>query len=609
MRGIVLFLAVVVAGFVGTSCGSSDEDSTFSDGGNGGGSASGGTGGIDLDGGGGTAGGASGTGGGVGDLCGGKPCANYTGDKEFSDGNAPGNSAGLFDGGSPGSDPNKEPAVVYPSHETMFPVNVSHIRHDWTGGTGNDLYRLEFKGPKTTVKVYSTNLNWEPDDEAWDWIAESNRGNAVTLTVSALSQATPETIYVSAPITLYFSDSEVEGAIYYWSTGTAGVMKALVSDKIPVKFYTDPTATDSGTCVACHTLSRDGKRLAVGYGGEKLKEVDVPDRKALVPATGAPSMASSWTTFSPDGKLLLVANSGKLTLIDSDTGAPVGPNAGVVPIPTGKIATHPDWNALGDTVVIALGTNGGNKDVEGGSIALLPYNNGAWGPPTNIVTSSGTTDNNFFPVWSPDSKWIAYVNAKTKSKDAVTAKLMLLPAAGGTPVELTRLNQRVNNQNGVVDVGNSMPTWAPSTKPGIFWLAFSSLRAYATVRPQDAKEDQIWIAAIDPGASDPGYAGFWAPFQSIEEGNHRAFWTHTDTDVQCLCTDLCGDGLDNDCDGVADESGCTASCGPIEICGNGLDDDCDCVVDDCVKEICGNGIDDDGDGHVDNDDPECFIPK
>jgi hypothetical protein len=239
----------------------------------------------------------------------------------------------------------------------------------------------------------------------------------------------------------------------------------------------------------------------------------------------------------------------------------------------------------------------------------VPYNNGAWGTPTPIVTSTGATDNNFFPVWSPDSKWIAYVNAKTKSKDAVTAKLMLVASSGGAPVELTRLNQRVNNENGVGDIGNSMPTWAPSTKPGIFWLAFSSLRAYATVRPQDAKEDQIWIAALDPSAADPGYSGFWAPFQSIEEGNHRAFWTHTDTDVQCLCTDVCGDGLDNDCDGVADESGCTPSCAAKEICGNGIDDDCDCVVDDCVQEICGNGIDDDGDGKTDGEDPECIIPE
>ena len=79
--------------------------------------------------------------------------------------------------------------------------------------------------------------------------------------------------------------------------------------------------------------------------------------------------------------------------------------------------------------------------------------------------------------------------------------------------------------------------------------------------------------------------------------------------MQCLCVDLCGDSLDNDCDGTADESGCTPSCSDKEICGNGKDDDCDCVVDECNTEICNNGIDDDGDGLIDKDDPACATPN
>lgn len=39
------------------------------------------------------------------------------------------------------------------------------------------------------------------------------------------------------------------------------------------------------------------------------------------------------------------------------------------------------------------------------------------------------------------------------------------------------------------------------------------------------------------------------PFQSIEEGNHRAFWTHTAEDQQGNCVDVCDDNLDNDCVG------------------------------------------------------------
>ncbi len=588
--------------------------------GDGGGSAASGKSGTGASGGTLSFGGSGNSGGGSGDpnMCGGSMCANHTGENTFIATGVPDSVIDDFAGGDVqdnGTDADREPAIVYPSHETMFPINVSRIRHEWSAGMDNTLFELTFEGPNTTVRVYTGEgaylpdaPSWTPSEEEWDWIAESNRGDVVVLTVRGMAAGSSE-VWTSAPIDLYFSDSEVEGAIYYWSTGTAGVMKALVSDPIPVKFYTDPTAEDAETCVACHTLSRDGTRLSVGYGGEKLREVSVPERETIVPPGAEAGMASAWTTFSPDGELLLVAASGKLTLIDSDTGETVGADMGIVPLPADTVATHPDWSALGDRVAITLGTNGGNKEVEGGEIALLPYNDGEWGEPEILVPSAGGDDNNFFPVWSPDSRFIAYVNAQGKSKDAVTARLKLVSVADGTVTELVRINERVNNVDGVIDIGNSMPTWAPSTRPGIFWLAFSSLRAYATVRPQDDKEDQIWIAAIDPEGSDPSYSAFWAPFQSIEDGNHRAFWTHTGEDQQCLCQDICDDDFDNDCDGTADEDDCIAECLAQEICDDGIDNDCDCVVDDCVTEICDDQIDNDGDGLTDLEDPRCQVPK
>ena len=589
----------------------------------------------------------SGASNGVQSPCGASPCASHTGPKTFVEAGAPADAGTLFGDSTahaPGSDAKHEPGIVYPSHETMFPINVSHIRHEWSAG-GNDLFRLTFKGENTTVTVYTTASNWTPSEEEWDWIAESNRGKAVELSVTGLLTSQPKEAWASPAITELFSDAAVDGAIYYWSTGTKGVMRALVSDPVPQKFYTDPTATDSATCVACHTLSRDGKRLAVGYDDETLRVVTVPDRSVLIPsaasgATGAGGAAAAggaagmmmpgmpgmpgmpkpdkpggkddkgipaaWSTFSPDGKLILIAKSGVLTLLDSDTGQTVGSNSGIVSLPSGSIATHPDWNAKGDLVAITLGTKDGNKDIEGGSIALLPYNAGTWGEPMMLVQNQGGDDNDFFPMWSPDSQYIAFVNAKGKANNATSATLRLVRVADGTVQVLTRLNERVNNQDGVMGIGNSMPTWAPSTNPGIFWLAFSSLRAYGTLRPQDPKSDQIWIAAIDPRQSDPSYSGFWAPFQSLEEGNHRAFWTHSSEDTQCKCVEICGDDLDNDCNGVADEATCSV-CGPSEICNDGIDNNCDCVVDNCNVENCGNGTDDDGDGLVDADDPVCQV--
>jgi Putative metal-binding motif len=59
-------------------------------------------------------------------------------------------------------------------------------------------------------------------------------------------------------------------------------------------------------------------------------------------------------------------------------------------------------------------------------------------------------------------------------------------------------------------------------------------------------------------------------------------------------TEVCGDGLDNDGDGLIDE-GCTT-----EVCGDGIDNDGDGQVDEgCPAETCGDGVDNDGDGQVD----------
>ena len=106
--------------------------------------------------------------------------------------------------------------------------------------------------------------------------------------------------------------------------------------------------------------------------------------------------------------------------------------------------------------------------------------------------------------------------------------------------------------------------------------------------------------------------------------------------------EVCGDGIDNDCDGLIDcddpdcqidndgdghfAPPCGNDCddtnpninpGISEVCDDGIDNDCDGLVDcddpDCagdpvcesVAEICNNGLDDDGDGLIDCADPDC----
>ena len=68
-----------------------------------------------------------------GETCGGMACAEHSGPRDFVEEGVPSDTPDRFEGATPhasGSDPLREPALVYPNHETMFPINVSRIRHE-----------------------------------------------------------------------------------------------------------------------------------------------------------------------------------------------------------------------------------------------------------------------------------------------------------------------------------------------------------------------------------------------------------------------------------------------------------------------------------------------
>jgi hypothetical protein len=449
-----------------------------------------------------------------------------------------------------GTDPTKTPSFIYPSTGTMFPQNVYKILFQWRK-SGLNAFEVKFEGPGVTVNVYTNGINatctfaatnagcWEADLGTWTWIASTLAGKTATVTVTGVDTTKPGTVYKSKSIEALFSKKEVPGAIYYWSTTVAGVRKATVSDAAPTNFL---TPAQTGQCVACHTLSRNGKRLGADVGGETewIAEVSTtfPPPILLKKDPAMRDIPNSWMTFNPDTSRHVTSAKGLLTLRD-DKGKPLGAGTnGIIPLGTGVFGHMPDWSPDGKFLVFAKSASAGGRKVAAGTISIIPSNgDDTFGAIVDLVKSTSNSDNNYFPMFAPTSEWIAYGHSTGSSEKEDNSILRIVSVMGGTPFDLTRANTIVND--GLIPApgaSNNQPTWAPKTEDGIMWVAFQSKRDYGVILGGGSKygadKNQLWVAAIDTtqlGKADPSFPAFRLPFQELTENNHRPFWAEDAT--------------------------------------------------------------------------------
>ena len=448
---------------------------------------------------------------------------------------------------TPTTDANKAPSLVYPEHDTMIPVNLPPMVLQWKrGDAGNKFFGVRFSGAHLDVFVATTQLTWQADKAAWSAFINSSRGAAIKVTLAGAGATGPA--YASALTSVNVSTLSAPGTIYYWATGPKtslknGIVKIQAGSDKATDYYTQ---ANNGTkrCSGCHAITRDGTRMVfteypLTSWENYAKGVDVKTKKAFLPGD---TQLGNFFAFSPTGDRLLSAEAGGMTLRRLSDGKVLTSFSSL----SGMFASHPDWSPTEDRLTFALYPKKYDyaENFCQGSVAVadVPAAGGAWKHKV-LVQSTGGDDNNYYPAFSPDGKYIVFNKAGRHNNTKLgeydcdcyanpDATLHIIPSAGGTPVTLKRANATGK-------ITNSWAKWAPSSgNVAVWWLAFSSTRDYGTVLINSTKKDivgekhpQIWVTAIRldllASGKDPSSPAFWLPGQRIDSGNHIPFWTRT----------------------------------------------------------------------------------
>jgi hypothetical protein len=489
-------------------------------------------------------------------------------------------------GGPP--DAARAPTLVYPNDGVLLPPNLGRLEvHYLPGSPSNQLFAIDFTSGVTDVTVYTRCPNplnggciYRPTDEVWRWIAHSNRGDSVGVTVRVRGTDDAGTgVGTSGDIQVGFSQDDIQGGIFYWTTSTRSVMtfdfgstatepEVFVDQRMTG--YVDPAFTDTpaeqaNLCgVGCHALSRDGKKLvtAVGRGSTDARTliIDVEGRETLSFDTAPRSAFFSW---GPDGAQYVgtfgsAATPGyNLNLFNGDTGALEGqiPVGGTEAAPL----AHPEWSEDGTMIAFTRAQSRNSTSTAQGfrnpSLEMVRREGDAWSAPI-VLSASASRRASCYAAFTPENDLVAFNRSACGPDDPGStddekacdcyddpaAELwMMRPEAGATPVELVRSNAPgvMDLRAGRTSVQSSYPKWSPFTfrRTGEFgsrlhWVTFSSARSYGLYTPATLPGGEtntlLWMAAVDPDAAlagaDPSYPAFVLPFQDITTDNHTAQW-------------------------------------------------------------------------------------
>lgn len=433
--------------------------------------------------------------------------------------------SGTF-GGAAAPDPAL--ALSYPLDHSMHPVNIEDITIQWGGAAGT--YRLRFENDRGTFDVFvsctAAPCRYAVPSATWRTIARANPDEDVAITVA---RADGGRVAVSPPTSIRFTPAPVEGGLYYWSTSLRGTYRLTFGQKKATPFITP----ENEGCYGCHTVSRNGQRIAwTNMDNSKTllgATTEMPNSR-----TGDTTMLSATLALTPDGSQLLVAQGGKIDARDAVTGAMLKENTTAAF--GGQGAYFPEFSPDGKRVAVTLAPPPPRSFVftedfmlSSGAVGLLDYDGGTLSN-LKVLVNKTTDEISYYPSWSPDGRWIAFTSAvlggaranPTPTYDNAKSRLRLISADGQSTYELALATQGTGKTS-------DWPKFTPFAQLNgqLLFITFNSKMAYGSLL-KDGERPQLWLAAIDLrkiGQGDPSWAPVWLPFQEVDQNNHLGFWT------------------------------------------------------------------------------------
>jgi tetratricopeptide (TPR) repeat protein/Tol biopolymer transport system component len=363
---------------------------------------------------------------------------------------------------------------------------------------------------------------WTPDARVWALIKQYSTEGDAQVTVAGVNAAGKRRLVSRGSVSLRTSQDPVGAPIFYRdvplmpAATKEGIVKPLRDEALPLIKWrlrdiskpSAPTVMEAlPTCANCHSFAHDGQSLAIdidGPSGDKgAHAVKAVARRMVIDKEDV----FSWNSFkgpageesfglfpqvSPDGRYVVatvhesvyVRNYRDYTFLQV-----FYPTRGILAFytkATGKIMplagaddrqyvqTNPVWSPDGKTLLFlraaarspksdgppAEYANDPRETQMQFDIYRIPFDDGRGGTPEPVPGASRNNMSNSFPKFSPDGKWLVWVQAKNGLLMRPDSTLWIMPAAGGTPRRMSCNTTRMN----------SWHSWSPNSR----WLVFSS---------------------------------------------------------------------------------------------------------------------------------------